>query len=54
LLCRLLERADKASIQELEAGRIQAKGVLLSHKYADSLCVDVTIQFAGERPQATS
>jgi hypothetical protein len=47
-LLRLLERADQASMDELQAGMVEARDVLLSHKYAKPLHVDITIQPAGE------
>lgn len=47
-LLRLLEHADQASMDELQAGMVEARDVLLSHKYAKPLHVDITIQPAGE------
>lgn len=44
---RLLDRADKASYAEVEAGRIGLRDVLISHKYAKPLRVDITLEMAG-------
>jgi hypothetical protein len=37
-----------AKPQELEAGLVCLKGVALTHKYADPVVVDITIELGGE------
>lgn len=39
-------------MDELEAGMVEARDVVLSHKYAKPLHVDITIQPAGEEGAA--
>lgn len=48
MFCRLLDRADKASYAEVEGGRIWLHDVLISHKYAKPLRVDITLEMAGK------
>jgi hypothetical protein len=45
----LVERAMTAKPQELEAGLVCLKGVALTHKYADPVIVDITIELGGEQ-----
>lgn len=48
LLChRLLENAASASPEDLEGGLVEARDVLLSHKHAGPLRVDITIKMGG-------
>jgi len=42
-----MEAAASASPEDLDAGLVQAKNVLLSHKYANPLHVDITIRLGG-------
>jgi hypothetical protein len=46
--CRLAERAVTARQEELDAGLVCLKNVALTHKYADPVAVDITINMGGE------
>jgi hypothetical protein len=44
-----MERAMTAKQEELAAGLVNLKNVALTHKYADPVAVDITIEMGGER-----
>ncbi|WIA17635.1 hypothetical protein OEZ85_014441 [Tetradesmus obliquus] len=50
-LTGLVERAMTAKQGELEAGLVCLKGVALTHKYADPVAVDITIEMGGTDAQ---
>jgi hypothetical protein len=43
-----MERAAKATEEELMAGTIKVENVALDHNYADPIRVDVSIELGGE------
>ncbi|WIA37851.1 hypothetical protein OEZ86_014704 [Tetradesmus obliquus] len=50
-LTGLVERAMTAKQAELDAGLVCLKGVALTHKYADPVAVDITIEMGGTDAQ---
>lgn len=47
LILRLMDEANAASVDDFDAGLVQAHDVLLGHKYGTHVRVDISIHLGG-------